>query len=65
MSYTYEYPHAAITADCVIYGFDGEHLKILLIERGVEPHKGMWALPGGFMKIDETIEEAARRALFE
>ncbi|MDE6742115.1 MAG: NUDIX hydrolase [Muribaculaceae bacterium] len=65
MSYTYKYPHAAITADCVIYGFDGERLKILLIERGVEPHKGMWALPGGFMRIDETIEEAARRELFE
>ncbi len=65
MSYTYEYPHAAITADCVIYGFDGERLKILLIERGVEPDKGMWALPGGFMKIDETIEETAKRELFE
>lgn len=65
MSYTYKYPHAAITADCVIYGFDGERLKILLIERGLEPCKGMWALPGGFMKIDETIEETARRELFE
>lgn len=65
MSYTYEYPHAAITADCVIYGFDGEHLKILLVERGVEPYKGMWALPGGFMRIDESVEETARRELFE
>lgn len=65
MSYTYKYPHAAITADCVIYGFDGERLKILLVERGVEPYKGMWALPGGFMKIDESIEETARRELFE
>lgn len=65
MSYTYKYPHAAITADCVIYGFDGEHLKILLVERGIEPYKGMWALPGGFMKMDETIEETARRELFE
>lgn len=65
MSYTYEYPHAAITADCVIYGFDGERLKILLVERGLEPCKGMWALPGGFMKIDETIEETARRELYE
>lgn len=65
MSYTYEYPHAAITADCVIYGFDGNRLKILLIERGVEPCKGMWALPGGFMKIDETIEETAKRELYE
>lgn len=65
MSYTYEYPHAAITADCVIYGFDGEHLKILLVERGLEPYKGMWALPGGFMRMDETIEETARRELYE
>ena len=65
MSYTYEYPHAAITADCVIYGFDGEHLKILLIERGQEPYKGMWALPGGFMRMDETIEQTARRELYE
>lgn len=65
MSYTYEYPHAAITADCVIYGFDGERLKILLIERGVEPYKGMWALPGGFLRMDETIEETAKRELRE
>lgn len=65
MEYTYKYPHAAITADCVIYGFDGERLKILLVERGVEPCKGMWALPGGFMKIDETIEETAKRELSE
>lgn len=65
MSYTYEYPHAAITADCVIYGFDGENLKLLLVERGVEPYKGSWALPGGFMRIDETIEETARRELYE
>lgn len=65
MSYTYEYPHAAITADCVIYGFDGEHLKILLVERGLDPYKGMWALPGGFMRMDETIEETARRELYE
>ncbi len=65
MGYTYEYPHAAITADCVIYGFDGERLKILLVERGLEPYKGMWALPGGFMKINETIEQTAQRELFE
>ncbi len=64
-NYTYKYPHPAVTADCVIFGFDGQMLKVLLIERGIEPFKGMWALPGGFMKIDETIEEAARRELRE
>lgn len=63
--YIYEYPHAAMTADCVIFGFDGEKLKLLLIERGCEPYKGMWALPGGFMQIDETIEETAKRELME
>lgn len=63
--YCYRYPHPAMTADCVIFGFDGERLNILLIERGEDPHKGMWALPGGFMQINETIEQAARRELRE
>lgn len=63
--YCYLYPHAALTADCVIFGFDGSTIKVLLIERGNEPYLGHWALPGGFMKIDETIEETARRELRE
>lgn len=63
--FCYRYPHAAITADCVIFGFDGRKLKILLIERGLEPYKNYWALPGGFMKIDESIEETAARELHE
>lgn len=63
--YTYKYPHPAVTADCVIFGFDGSSLKVLLVERGVEPYKGYWALPGGFMRIDETIEQAAARELRE
>lgn len=64
-SYTYEYPRPAMTADCVIFGFDGEQLKILLIERGIEPFKGYWALPGGFMQMNETIEQCAIRELLE
>lgn len=63
--YTYKYPHPAVTADCVIFGFDSEVVKILLVERGIEPFKGLWALPGGFMKIDETIEQTAQRELQE
>lgn len=45
MTYTYNHPHPAVTTDCVIFGFDGEKLKILLIERGIAPYKGCWALP--------------------
>jgi len=63
--FSYEYPHPAVTVDCVIFGFDGKSLRILLIERGVEPFKGSWALPGGFVKIDEKVEEAAIRELQE
>ncbi|WP_315552953.1 NUDIX hydrolase [Alloprevotella tannerae] len=63
--YTYEYPHPAVTTDCVIFGFDGKDLHILLIERGIEPYKGLWALPGGFLKLDETAEDGARRELME
>lgn len=63
--YSYKYPHPAVTADCVVFGFDGKRLHLLLIERGLEPFKGCWALPGGFMKLEETIEECARRELHE
>ncbi|MDE6769375.1 MAG: NUDIX hydrolase [Muribaculaceae bacterium] len=65
LRFCYRYPHAAITADCVIFGFNGKALKILLIERGNEPFLGYWALPGGFMRMDETIEETAARELRE
>jgi 8-oxo-dGTP diphosphatase len=65
MSYTYQYPRAALTVDCVVFGFDEGELKVLLIERGLEPFKGRWALPGGFVRVDETLDEAARRELVE
>ena len=63
--FCYKYPHPAVTSDCVIFGFDGVGIKVLLIQRGIEPFKGKWAFPGGFMKIDETAEECARRELEE
>lgn len=65
MSYTYKYPHPAVAADCVVFGFDGRELQVLLIERGLYPFKGCWAFPGGFMKIDESAEDCARRELRE
>jgi len=62
--YCYDYPRPAVTTDCTIFGFDGNELKILLIERGIEPFKGTWALPGGFIQMDEDAEECAKRELF-
>ncbi len=63
--YCYRYPHPSVTTDCVIFGFDGERLKVLLVKRGGEPHAGWWAFPGGFVKIDESAEEGALRELQE
>ncbi|MDH3349297.1 MAG: NUDIX hydrolase [Desulfobulbaceae bacterium] len=65
MAFTYEYPHPAVTVDCVIFGLDEEELKILLIKRDLEPFADKWALPGGFVQIEESLEEAARRELHE
>ena len=64
MAYTYEYPRPAVTADCVVITKETEP-KVLLIERGGEPFKGCWALPGGFMNMDETTEQCAFRELEE
>jgi 8-oxo-dGTP diphosphatase len=65
MPHTYQYPRAALTVDCVVFGFDEGELKVLLIQRGLEPFKGRWALPGGFVRVDETLDDAARRELAE
>jgi 8-oxo-dGTP diphosphatase len=65
MPYSYQYPRAALTVDCVVFGFGETELKVLFIERGLEPFKGHWALPGGFVRVDETVDDAARRELVE
>jgi len=54
-----------LTVDCVVFGFDEGELKVLLIQRALEPFKGRWALPGGFVRVEETLDEAARRELEE
>jgi len=65
MPHTYEYPRPALTVDCVLFGLDEGDLKVLLIQRDIPPFEGRWALPGGFVRIEETLEEAARRELRE
>jgi 8-oxo-dGTP diphosphatase len=62
--YSYEYPRPALAVDCVVFGLDAADLKVLLIQRKLEP-KHEWALPGGFVHIDETLDTAARRELEE
>jgi 8-oxo-dGTP diphosphatase len=64
-TYTYRYPRAGLAVDCVVFGFDESELKVLLIQRGLDPFKGRWAFPGGFVEIDETLDQAARRELEE
>lgn len=63
--YQYKYPHPSVTTDCVIFGFDGNKLQVLLVKRGIEPYKGKWAFPGGFLKLDESAREGALRELRE
>jgi 8-oxo-dGTP diphosphatase len=65
MPASYEHPRPALTVDCVVFGFDEGALKVLLITRDLPPHRGRWALPGGFVHVEETLEDAARRELQE
>jgi 8-oxo-dGTP diphosphatase len=65
MAATYEYPRPALTVDAAVFGLDEEDLKVLLIRRDLEPFQGQWALPGGFVRVEESLEEAVRRELQE
>ena len=65
MSETEDYPRPSVTVDLVIFTIAENDLKVLLIRRNGEPFKGHWALPGGFVEIDESLEDAAARELEE
>ena len=65
MPYCYHYPHPAVTTDVVLFTIQDERLEVLLIRRGSEPFKGRWALPGGFVDIDEDLLACAKRELEE
>ncbi len=61
----YEYPHPAVTTDVAVFTLKDQSLQLLLIRRAQEPFKGHWALPGGFLEIDEDLEQCAKRELME
>jgi len=60
-----EYPRPALTVDMVVFSWQGGKLYLLLVQRGAQPFAGEWALPGGFVNIDESLEAAAARELAE
>jgi len=63
--YTYDWPRPMVSVDAVVFGFFQKKAKVLLINRRNEPFKGKWALPGGFVGIDEELEDAVTRELVE
>jgi 8-oxo-dGTP diphosphatase len=63
--YCYDYPRPAVTVDLAIFALSPDGLRVLLIRRKHDPFAGRWALPGGFLEIDEPIEDGARRELKE
>jgi 8-oxo-dGTP diphosphatase len=65
VSVSYAYPRPALTVDCVVFGYDEAALRVLLIQRGNAPFEGKWALPGGFVHVDESLDAAALRELQE
>lgn len=65
MNYCYDFPRPAVTTDVVLFSHIEDDLKVLLIKRGNEPFKDKWAIPGGFIQIDETAEQGALRELAE
>lgn len=64
-SYTYRYPRPMVTVDLVVFGFDGRDIRSLFVRRKKDPFAGKWAIPGGYLEMDEPIEAAARRELKE
>ena len=63
--YVYDWPRPMVTVDAAVFTFSGDKAKVLLINRGNEPFKGKWALPGGFVDMDEELEDAVVRELAE
>src|SRR3954463_9308660 len=65
MAYTSDYPIINVTVDVVVLVAEADELRALMVRRGSPPYQGRWALPGGFLEVDEDLEAAARRELEE
>jgi 8-oxo-dGTP diphosphatase len=63
--YIYDWPRPMVTVDAVVFSLTGGKTQVLLVNRGKEPYKGKWAVPGGFIEIDEELEDAVARELKE
>lgn len=63
--YSYDWPRPMLTVDAVVFLRDRGDYKVLLIKRGLEPFKGKWAFPGGFVEMDEELDDAIGRELLE
>ena len=64
-TYIYDWPRPMVTVDAIVFAFFKTEIKLLLVKRRNEPFKGKWALPGGFVGIDEELEDAVERELAE
>ena len=64
-NYVYDWPRPMVTVDAVVFTYRADKAKVLLINRKDKPFKGKWALPGGFVGMDEELEDAAARELAE
>lgn len=64
-TFSYRYPHPAVTTDVVVFTIRAQRLNVLLIQRANPPYQGQWALPGGFLDIDEDVDDCAARELAE
>ena len=65
LQHCYEYPHPAVTTDIVVFTIRQQRLNVLLVKRKCQPYQGAWALPGGFLQIDEDLRQGATRELVE
>jgi 8-oxo-dGTP diphosphatase len=63
--YSYPHPRPSVAVDILLFRKSGDHYQILLVKRALDPYRGRYALPGGFVEIDESLEDAAKRELSE